>query len=40
MIYIHLKVFKISEYVQLNLQFLMHCRTSTIIKDNNHILEE
>ena len=38
--YIPLKVFKIPEYVQLHLQFLMHCRISIIIKDSNPILEE
>ena len=38
-IYIPIKVFKIPKYVKLNLQFLMHCRTSIIIKDSNHILE-
>jgi len=39
-IYIPIKVIKIPKYVKLNLQFLMHCRTSIIIKDSNPILEE
>ena len=34
------EIFKIPEYVQLNMQFLMHCGTSIIIKDSNPILEE